>query len=201
MFQWCKQILNQPVPIGRYPPRVTANQLDSPISIANATASLKIDQSLQNTDGPLQVIVRFSEPPVAQAAASGVQSRAAQAGQRDRIQAQQDAFVADATSRDANARVLGNARVALNAVMMSVDVAVLTDLAANPDVVSINPVVDYQMDLSETVPYIGASAVQGMGYDGSGVSVAVLDSGIDYYHADLGGSGDVNDYTNDDPVM
>ncbi len=180
------------------PASVTANQLDSPITVSNGAALLKVDQSLQNVDGPARVIVRFSEPPVVRAAANGVQSRAAHTG---RIQAQQNAFIADATSRDANARVLGNARMALNAVMMSVDAAVLADLAANPDVVSINPVADYQMDLSETVPYIGASAVQGMGYDGSGISVAVLDSGIDYYHADLGGSGDVNDYLNDDPTI
>jgi hypothetical protein len=139
------------------PASVTANQLDSPVSLSNATALLKIDQSLHDTSGPSQVIVRFSEPPVARAAANSVQSRAVQTG---RIQAQQNAFIADATSRDANARVLGNARVALNAVMMSVDAAVLADLAANPDVVSINPVVDYQMDLSETVPYIGATDVQ-----------------------------------------
>ncbi|MCA9947109.1 MAG: S8 family serine peptidase, partial [Anaerolineales bacterium] len=180
------------------PASILANQLDSPIAISNADALLKVDQSLQGTSGAAQVIVRFSEPPVARAAATSVQSRSAH---QSRIQAQQDAFVAEAMSRDANARVLGNARVALNAVMMSVDTAVLTDLAANPDVVSINPVVDYQMDLSETVPYIGASTVQDMGYDGSGIRVAVLDSGIDYYHADLGGSGDPNDYANDDPSV
>ncbi len=183
------------------PASIAANQLDSPIVLDNATALLKVDQSLQNTNGAAQVIVRFSEPPVARAAANGVQSRSARVAQQDRIQAQQNAFVAEATSRDANARVLGNARIALNAVMMSVDTAVLADLAANPDVVSINPVVDYQMDLSETVPYIGATAVQNMGYDGTGVRVAVLDSGIDYYHAGLGGSGDVNDYNNDDPSI
>lgn len=190
---------SQPVrPDRPLPASVTANQLDSPIALDNATALLKVDQSLQNTNGPSRVIVRFSEPPVARAAANSVQSRATHT---DRIQAQQNAFVADATSRDANARVLGNARIALNAVMMSVDTAVLADLAANPDVVSINPIVDYQLDLSETVPYIGASDVQAMGYDGTGVRVAVLDSGIDYYHAGLGGNGDVNDYNNDDPSI
>ncbi|MBK8901825.1 MAG: S8 family serine peptidase [Anaerolineaceae bacterium] len=183
------------------PASIAANQLDSPISLDNATALLKVDQSLQNTSGPARVIVRFSEPPVARVAASGVQSRPAQAAQRDRIQAQHDTFVADAASRDASARVLGSTRVALNAVMMSVDAAVLADLAANPDVVSIKPVADYEMDLSETVPYIGATTVQNMGYDGTGIRVAVLDSGIDYYHAALGGSGDPNDYANDDPSV
>ena len=55
------------------------------------------------------------------------------------------------------------------------------------------------MDLSETVPYIGASAVQADGYDGSGVRVAVLDSGIDYNHAAFGGSGNPADYAANDP--
>ena len=183
------------------PASVAANQLDAPISVSNATALLKVSESLQNAEGSLQVIVRLSEPAMARTAASGAQSRAAQNAQRDRIEAQQNAVVADATSRDANAQVLGNARVALNAVMMHVDAAVLTELAANPAIVSINPVVDYEMDLSETVPYIGAAAVQNSGYDGSGIRVAVLDSGIDYYHADLGGSGDTNDYLNDDPSI
>ena len=190
---------SQPVrPDRPLPASIAANQLDSPLSVDNATALLKVDQSLQHINGASRVIVRFSEPPVARAVANSVQSRAAQ---QDRIQAQQDAFVADAMSRDANARVLGNARIALNAVMMSVDTAVLTDLAANPDVVSINLVADYEMDLSETVPYIGATAVQNMGYDGTGIRVAVLDSGIDYYHADLGGSGDPAEYSADDPSV
>ena len=181
------------------PASVTANQLNNPLSVENATATLKVDPSLLDAEGMTQVVVRLSEPPVARTAASGVQSRAAQGNQRDRIQTQQRDFVADATSRDANAQVLGNARIALNAVMLNVDAAVLEELAENPNVVSINPVVNYQMDLSETVPYIGATAVQNAGYDGTGVRVAVLDSGIDYYHADLGGSGDVNEYNADDP--
>ena len=53
---------------------------------------------------------------------------------------------------------------------------------------------DYQMDLSETVPYIGAKLVQDLGVDGSGVKVAILDSGVDYTHAALGGGGTLADY-------
>jgi minor extracellular serine protease Vpr len=51
------------------------------------------------------------------------------------------------------------------------------------------------------VPYIGASAVQDFGFTGSGIKVAVLDSGIDYTHAALGGSGDPADYFNNDPTI
>ena len=61
----------------------------------------------------------------------------------------------------------------------------LTDQAAR-----VAPVGNYEKALDETVPYIGATAVQNQGYDGTGIKVAVIDSGIDYLHANLGGSGD-----------
>jgi subtilisin family serine protease len=89
----------------------------------------------------------------------------------------------------------------MNAVFVEVDAAILPALADNPAVQRIAPVANYEMDLSETVPYIGASAVQAVGYDGTGVRVAVLDSGIDYYHAALGGSGNPADYAADDPTI
>ena len=58
------------------------------------------------------------------------------------------------------------------------------------------PLHDYRLDLSETVPYIGATAVQNAGFDGTGVRVAVLDTGIDYTHKFLGGPGTVAAYKN-----
>ena len=78
--------------------------------------------------------------------------------------------------------------------MLEVDADAIEELAADPLVRSLRPVVDYQLDLAATVPYVGATAVQNSGYDGRGVRVAVLDSGIDYTHANLGGPGTVAAY-------
>jgi len=58
----------------------------------------------------------------------------------------------------------------------------------------VRPLHDYQLDLSETVPYIGASVVQNAGFDGTGVRVAVLDTGIDYTHKFFQGPGTVAAY-------
>ena len=58
----------------------------------------------------------------------------------------------------------------------------------------VRPVVNYEMTLSETVPYVGGTAVQQTGSDGTGVTVAVLDSGIDYTHRNLGGAGTLEAY-------
>src|SRR5437660_12470120 len=83
---------------------------------------------------------------------------------------------------------------ALNAVILSVDASRISAIAGLPNVVSIRPVGVYQLDLSETVPYIGAKAVQDAGFKGDGVTVAVLDTGIDYTHKEFGGPGNVDAY-------
>lgn len=174
-------------------------QLTSPITVENAVGQMKLDASLFGSTGTARVLVRLSADSVAEVASSSGLAPQSQTSQRDRIGAQQRDLINDAAQLDQGVRVLGQTRNALNAVMLEVDADVLAELASSPDVVSISRIVDYQMDLSETVPYIGGTAVQNLGYDGTGVRVAVLDSGVDYYHANLGGSGDVADYNNDNP--
>lgn len=183
------------------PDTLAGLQLDVPVTVDAGADQLKIDRDLMGAGGSQRVIVRLSEASVAEAAARSSMSYSAQLNQRGRIYSQQSLLISQATSLDSNARVLGSARNALNAVMLDVDAAVLGELAQNAGVVSINKIVDYEMDLSETVPYIGATAVQNSGYDGSGIKVAVLDSGVDYYHANLGGSGNPADYAADDPTI
>ncbi|HEX3141242.1 MAG TPA: S8 family serine peptidase, partial [Rhizobacter sp.] len=84
---------------------------------------------------------------------------------------------------------LGRVHVAHNAIAVRVDASRLKAIAALPGVTKVRRVVHHEMSLSETVPYIGATAVQQAGFDGTGVKVAVIDSGIDYTHKNLGGDG------------
>ncbi len=50
------------------------------------------------------------------------------------------------------------------------------------------------------MPFIGANKVwQSLGAQGQGMTVALVDTGIDYTHKDFGGSGDPADYANNDP--
>lgn len=106
---------------------------------------------------------------------------------RDTLRGRQDEVMGQL--RGMGARELGRVQIAHNAVAVAVDAASLEAIAKLPGVVKVRPVVDYQMDLSETVPYVGASLVQASGRTGAGVKVAVLDSGIDYTHKNLGGAG------------
>ncbi len=90
---------------------------------------------------------------------------------------------------------LGRVYVSHNALAVKVDAARLKDIAALPGVVAVRPVRHYELMLGETVTYVGGRAAQAAGKDGTGVRVAVLDSGIDYTHRNLGGAGTAAAYT------
>ncbi|MCG8349776.1 MAG: S8 family serine peptidase [Chloroflexales bacterium] len=170
------------------PDSVSDLKLETPLTDIVLSPETKLNPQLLEMQGPQQVVVRLNENPVAVIAARNPRA-VLQRRQLDRVQQQQDSFLRQARAADSGLKMLGTARLALNAVILEVDAVTLAALAARPEVVSINPVLDYELDLSDTVPYIGATAVQESGYDGSGVKVAVLDSGIDYTHIALGGAG------------
>ena len=151
----------------------------------------KIHTSLADVRGPQRVLVRLTGAPSAAVVAQGEPAQAAQLG---RVRTQQQAVIAVARRLDGKSRVLGRTARATNIIALRIDASKLDALAKDPNVVSIKPVIDYQKALSETVPYIGASAVQDRGYTGKGVRVAVLDSGIDYTHAAFGGPGTLAAY-------
>ena len=126
------------------------------------------------------------------AAGEGSAMAAAMVAQRASVMAQQ-AATADRLSA-LGAKELGRVQVAHNAIAVTIDASLLPELAKLPGVARVRPVIHYEKHLGETVPYVGGSAVQASGKDGTGVRVAVLDSGIDYTHKNLGGSGSAADY-------
>lgn len=186
---------------GAAPDRASLDR-ELPASIAG----LKLDQRVTlsgvgrdflgaTATGSGKVIIRLSADSGAQAEVKGANTAAAKAAAK----AQQDAFIGRVKSIDSGARVLGQVQMVMNAVFVEVDASKLAEIAKDSAVTRIAPLGTYEKDLSETVPYIGADEVQTAGIKGKGIKVAVFDSGIDYTHAALGGSGNVADYTGNNP--
>jgi subtilisin family serine protease len=88
-----------------------------------------------------------------------------------------------------------------NAIRIRVPSDKLAAVEAMPGVKKIFKARHHRRALTQSVPYVGAPAVWSSlasGVDGRGVRVGIVDTGIDYTHADFGGSGVVEDYRKND---
>lgn len=131
---------------------------------------------------------------VAQSKAGG---RELSRAQRDRIKAElkgrQDAIVDDITAR--GGRVLAQVQSAYNGVKVGISRADVASLASLPNVLAVRGVQEFTPGNATSVPYIGVPSVwQSQGLTGAGIKVAIIDTGIDYTHANFGGDGTVEAY-------
>ncbi|MDX1279667.1 S8 family serine peptidase [Shewanella colwelliana] len=126
------------------------------------------------------------------------QSRVAgfnQAAAMSSIESAQARVQSSLRAMDANVKVLATTSKLVSSVVVEADKYALAALLANPDVADILPIYDYELHVDDSAEYIKAKAVIEAGVaSGKGQRVAVLDTGVDYTHKALGGSGDVADY-------
>ncbi len=165
----------------------------SRLALKGPSLTQRVDARLLKATGSVDVVVQLSGVPLALANGEnahregGVMSRAQQIAHSQVIRRSQDEVLAKVIAL--GGREIARVRIAYNAAIVRIDASKLAEVAAIPGVSTVQRVNDYRISLSETVPYIGASAAQHVGLDGHGVTVAVLDSGVDYTHRNLGGPG------------
>lgn len=134
---------------------------------------------------------------------------------RASVTSEQNAFLADLQSRgisyqiegvdindfDGTAQMRADYRfnLVLNAVTLNVPAAAIPTIAAMPQVKSVKPNDYLTLNLDKSVNYVNAPSVYGQypeltpfdnfreGYEGQGINVAVLDTGIEWQHPMFGG--------------
>jgi len=125
-------------------------------------------------------------------------TRAGQQAQAARLRSAQKP-VAAAVNR-AGARVTARYQYAYNGLRVRTTVGRLAKLAAIPGVVAVRPLRVYERTNVNGVPAIGAPMTwEQSGATGAGTIVAVIDTGVDYTHANFGGEGTAQAY--DDNVV
>ena len=156
---------------------------------------------------PVTVYLVLEGDPAAVAAAGARSSRAlAGAALRTRaraaqLQAQQ--ATVQTQLQAVGARVTGRFTRVANALRVRVAEDQLPRLAGLAGVKRVERARLYHRLLTTSVPFVGASSVWSplLGdADGRGVRIGLIDSGIDYTHADFGGSGQADDFASNDPT-
>lgn len=148
----------------------------------------------------VKAMVQVRGKPVARLQAAALRdgrvlSDAQRAAARKTLKARQDRLVTRIEAR--GGRVLAQLQDAYNGVKIQIARGKLTAVAGLPDVVAIHAVRTFELDNTQGVPYINGDVAWAGGLTGAGVTVAVLDTGLDYYHANFGGSGDPADFAAD----
>jgi subtilisin family serine protease len=173
----------------------SASQRFHPYQAAEGTARLDpsrlaIWRAAQN----VQVVVVMSEDSIATARAKSPTHTIADTEResiRQRVSAQHESIRPQIEAR--GGKVLAKFHSALNGVKVDIHPSQIGALAALPGVVKVLPVGKYHVNNIVSVPFIGAPAVwQGTpGFKGEHVKIAIIDTGIDYTHANFGGPGTV----------
>jgi len=90
-------------------------------------------------------------------------------------------------------KVLAHFHDAMNGMKVEIERGEIAGLSAMPGVVQVVGVPKYNISNAVSVPFIGAPAVwQGTpGFRGEHVKIAIIDTGVDYTHANFGGPGTV----------
>jgi minor extracellular serine protease Vpr len=93
-------------------------------------------------------------------------------------------------------KVLADFQVVLNGLKVEIERSKLDQIAALPGVNAIRQVDIFQMDNATSVPFIGTPVAWSgtTGVHGEGIKVGVIDTGVDYTHANFGGPGTVAAY-------
>lgn len=91
-------------------------------------------------------------------------------------------------------QVLGHFHSALNGIKVHIARDQIDALRLMPGVVDVKEVGTYERTNTQSIPYVGAPQVWQLPaqYQGQGVKIAIIDSGIDYTHANFGGPGTVS---------
>ena len=144
-------------------------------------------------DAKTTVILQLAGDPVtvAEANAGREFDKAEKSAMKANLKAKQDALTGDIQAL--GGQVLADYQVAYNGVKVRVDRSQLNSLRALKGVTAVRGLQRVVPDNVKGVQLIGAPSVWGglAGLHGEGIKIAVIDTGIDYTHANFGGPGTV----------
>jgi minor extracellular serine protease Vpr len=147
----------------------------------------------------VNVMVQLNGDPVAvhQAQSRAKLSKAEKDAIKADLKAQQDSIKDDIAAR--GGQVLSQLQSAYNGMRVRIARSDAASLATLPNVIAVRGLQVQTIENAVAIPYIGAPAVwDDGGFKGDNIKIAVIDTGIDYTHANFGGPGTVKAFAQAD---
>ncbi len=168
----------------RFADAPTTGPVGTSFKPATLNSDAKVTVVVELTGDPVAVVQGRAGAPLPEAQASKIRSGLKKS--QDRVKSE---------IRSHGGKVLSQMQSAYNGMRVSVARNKLTAIAALPGVKSVRAVPIRRLDNATSVPFLGIPQVwQNSKFRGERVRVAIIDSGIDYTHADFGGPGTVEAY-------
>ena len=176
-------------------------QVEGNTASASDNAASRISPGLQKAEGQITVYVQFKgKGAYEQTQSAAVLARKEAPANR---QAQVQAIAAQVQSQAQSVAAASGSKLmytthnAMRGAAITGDAAQIRALAERPDVERISPIIAKERMNSGSeidTKTLATWTRENTGYTGKGVKIAVVDSGVDYTHADFGGPGTVDSY-------
>jgi len=147
----------------------------------------------RSLSGEVEVFVQFDVPSVAEFNIDSIKhtgkmaNSKSQKKQAEKVTAQQNDMKSILDTFGAKEE--SSLRAGANGVRIKVDANSIAAIRALPGVRTVSPVTRHELDNTESVPWIGTQDFWDTIGTGEGVSVGIIDTGIDYQHMNFGGDG------------
>ena len=185
--------------IGSAPAGASPPSSDPAGRFQQAPSSGPVDTSFKplsvDANGRVAVVVQLAGDPVAVVEADKGRklSDSERSSVKGALKKQQDAITG--TIKAKGGKIVAEMQSAYNGIQVTVPATQVDAVAALPGVVAVHAVTTYKIDNAVSVPFLGVPQVwQNTGYTGKNVKVGIIDTGIDYTHANFGGPGTVAAY-------
>lgn len=169
---------------------------DGPPIVYQAPSALSAPPGFSAEGRRRTIMIELGEP-----SAPGALTLAGAVERSRRIAAEQALLAQPLAALDA--QVLFQTRLAYNGIAVSVAPEHLDALRLLPGVVGVHAITPKQRSNAAAIQFVGAPAAWSgpQGATGTGIRIGIVDSGIDYTHADFGGPGTAQFYRSNNPAV
>ncbi len=185
---------------------ITGSSARSQIGKIKAKAESLVDGKISSSlggAGRVAVIVELMDEPAAltfarSSAVNETSAYGAAANQVSKLKAAQAQFIPQLTGKEFKAIQLYTLQRSLNGVAVLVDPSKIERLSRLPGVKAVHRVPVFERTAGNSADFLRVPAVwtaAAKNLRGEGIRVGVIDSGIDYIHANFGGPGTLEAYT------